>query len=154
MANEVMLEMQYSPEDCFDAARDAIENLKKFKLKSADRAIGILQASVSPGLTSTTWGDTLTVTIGKFDGKSTKVTVNSSSKSFSIMAGGQQARNIQAFTEAFSEELQNYEMMQEASVSVNQADAADEIMKFKKLLDAGAITEEEFSAKKKQLLGL
>lgn len=31
---------------------------------------------------------------------------------------------------------------------------ADEIMKFKQLLDAGAITQEEFDAKKKQLLGL
>lgn len=36
-----------------------------------------------------------------------------------------------------------------AAVSV-----ADEIMKFKGLLDAGAITQEEFEAKKKQLLGL
>jgi hypothetical protein len=34
------------------------------------------------------------------------------------------------------------------------ADVADEIMKFKKLLDAGAITQEEFDAKKKQLLEL
>ena len=31
---------------------------------------------------------------------------------------------------------------------------ADEILKYKKLLDAGAITQEEFDAKKKQLLGL
>lgn len=32
--------------------------------------------------------------------------------------------------------------------------AADEIMKYKKLLDCGAITEEEYAAKKKQLLDL
>lgn len=32
--------------------------------------------------------------------------------------------------------------------------AADEIMKFKQLLDAGVITQEEFEAQKKQLLGL
>ncbi|MGW8114034.1 SHOCT domain-containing protein [Caproicibacterium sp. NSD3] len=32
--------------------------------------------------------------------------------------------------------------------------AADEIKKFKELLDSGAITQEEFDAKKKQLLGL
>ena len=30
----------------------------------------------------------------------------------------------------------------------------DEILKFKQLLDAGIITQEEFDAKKKQLLGL
>lgn len=32
--------------------------------------------------------------------------------------------------------------------------SADEIMKYKQLLDAGAITREEYDAKKKQLLGL
>ena len=35
-----------------------------------------------------------------------------------------------------------------------QGSPADEIMKFKQLLDSGAITQEEFEAKKKQLLGL
>ena len=33
-------------------------------------------------------------------------------------------------------------------------DSADEIMKLKGLLDAGAITQEEFDKKKKELLGL
>lgn len=37
---------------------------------------------------------------------------------------------------------------------VQQASAADEIKKFKELLDMGIITQEEFDAKKKQLLGL
>ena len=32
--------------------------------------------------------------------------------------------------------------------------AADELRKFKELLDMGAITQDEFNAKKKQLLGL
>ena len=32
--------------------------------------------------------------------------------------------------------------------------AADELLKFKQLLDMGAITEEEYNAKKAQLLGL
>ena len=37
---------------------------------------------------------------------------------------------------------------------INQVSAADEIKKFKELLDLGIITQEEFDAKKKQLLGL
>ena len=37
---------------------------------------------------------------------------------------------------------------------VQQASAADELKKFKDLLDAGIISQEEFDAKKKQLLGL
>ena len=40
---------------------------------------------------------------------------------------------------------------QQASAGVS---AAEEIKKFKELLDAGIITEEEFAAKKRQLLGL
>lgn len=36
----------------------------------------------------------------------------------------------------------------------NNPDPADEILKYKRLLDAGAITPEEYEAKKKQLLGL
>jgi hypothetical protein len=36
----------------------------------------------------------------------------------------------------------------------SSSNAADEILKFKSLLDAGVITQEEFEAKKKQLLGL
>ena len=37
---------------------------------------------------------------------------------------------------------------------VQQTSAADELKKFKELLDMGIITQEEFNAKKKQLLGL
>ncbi len=45
-----------------------------------------------------------------------------------------------------------------AATAVQAANAkgsvADEILKFKQLLDMGAITQEEFDAKKKELLGL
>lgn len=42
----------------------------------------------------------------------------------------------------------------EATQIVQQVSAADELKKFKELLDSGIITQEEFDAKKKQLLGL
>ncbi|MBQ8624303.1 MAG: SHOCT domain-containing protein [Oscillospiraceae bacterium] len=38
--------------------------------------------------------------------------------------------------------------------SVKTISAADEILKFKQLADSGVITQEEFEAKKKQLLGM
>lgn len=40
------------------------------------------------------------------------------------------------------------------TVAVKEISSADEIRKFKNLMDEGIITEEEFNAKKKQLLGL
>lgn len=41
-----------------------------------------------------------------------------------------------------------------SNMSGNQSSDADEIKKYKDLLDAGVITQEEFEIKKKQLLGL
>ena len=43
---------------------------------------------------------------------------------------------------------------QQPAAVVQQVSAAEELKKFKELLDMGAITQEEFDAKKKQLLGL
>ena len=48
-------------------------------------------------------------------------------------------------------------MEKEKGVSVennSNISAADEIKKFKELLDSGVISQEEFDVKKKQLLGL
>ncbi|MFJ5566537.1 SHOCT domain-containing protein [Lysinibacillus xylanilyticus] len=39
-------------------------------------------------------------------------------------------------------------------VASNQISAADEILKFKQLLDEGILTQEEFDAKKKQQLSI
>lgn len=44
--------------------------------------------------------------------------------------------------------------VQQAAPQAATVSTADEILKFKQLLDMGAITQEEFDAKKKQLLGL
>ena len=38
--------------------------------------------------------------------------------------------------------------------TINQISAADEILKFKNLLDQGIINQEEFDKKKKELLGV
>lgn len=52
---------------------------------------------------------------------------------------------------AFNQYKENDSVEVEVTSSVS---AADEIRKFKELMDAGIITEEEFELKKKQLLGL
>lgn len=49
--------------------------------------------------------------------------------------------------------INNQTLVQNAQI-VNNHSAADEIKKFKELLDMGIITQEEFNAKKKELLGL
>ena len=53
-----------------------------------------------------------------------------------------------------NQHLQLEQQKKLANSNSNSISAADEISKYKKLLDDGAITQEEFEAKKKQLLGL
>lgn len=66
---------------------------------------------------------------------------------------GNMANNeAKSFVNALQEQINNNEGSKQ--ITVNQTiDPADEIAKFKKLLDAGAITKEEYDKKKKQLLG-
>ena len=59
-------------------------------------------------------------------------------------------RSIKDFIE---QKIRAYKQSRNAP-AVQQISPADEIKKFKELLDAGIITQEEFDAKKKQLLGL
>lgn len=64
--------------------------------------------------------------------------------------------NISEFTAAWKN-LNMEKTQKESASATNQAanyGSADELKKFKELLDSGVITQEEFDAKKKQLLGL
>lgn len=62
----------------------------------------------------------------------------------------EEAAAIAAFIKGKIEEIKNAP----ANAVVHQNSSADELLKFKSLLDAGVITPEEFAEKKKQLLGL
>ena len=71
--------------------------------------------------------------------------------------GSVQAKEIALKSNQWGEAVEFKKLVEEAAARVKSAggsSAADEISKFKRLLDDGVITEEEFSAKKKQLLGI
>ena len=55
---------------------------------------------------------------------------------------------------AFVEEAKEKASTNQGQTIIQQASSADELKKFKELLDMGIITQEEFDAKKKELLGL
>lgn len=77
-------------------------------------------------------------------------------------AGDENTITIGSEQNAYAEEIVNYmnskirefKTARGTTQVVNNVSSADEILKFKQLLDAGIITQEEFDAKKKQLLGL
>lgn len=151
--NEVSVFLEHSIEDCMAAARAAINGLKKFSIKSESPAMGMIQANVAPGLTSTTWCDTVTVTFSADASGKTKMTVNSSTKVMTLAAGSQQTRNINAFVETFEVAIARYPKIKPTATTGN-ADYTQELIKLKDLVDLGILTQEEFDAKKKQLLGL
>jgi len=64
------------------------------------------------------------------------------------------AQKLASKFELIIEENKSKVHQQQENLGSATVDAADEIRKFKGLLDDGIITQEEFDAKKKQLLGL
>lgn len=62
--------------------------------------------------------------------------------------------NLQNYNEIFEFINQKVNDISNEKASVNSVGTADELKKYKDLLDQGIISQEEFDAKKKQLLGL
>ena len=67
-----------------------------------------------------------------------------------------QLSNMEQYETALKirEYIENYQSDRVDSAVMQPLSGADEILKYKKLLDDGILTQEEFDAKKKQLLGL
>lgn len=63
---------------------------------------------------------------------------------------------VSFFANTVNNEVELYKQSKLASTTqvVNNTSPADELIKYKQLLDMGALTQEEFDAKKKELLGL
>ena len=66
----------------------------------------------------------------------------------------QEAQDIGALLDYICTNTKSAQLSGSGSDSANTVSAADEIRKYKELLDEGIITQEEYDAKRKQLLGL
>lgn len=78
--------------------------------------------------------------------------IESPSENFVFSFTGKQARND--VYDVINQQIAQRNNNKGNVTVVNSASNADELKKYKDLLDAGIITQEEFDAKKKQLLGL
>ena len=67
---------------------------------------------------------------------------------------GCQKEYLDAVYKEITSIVENYQKNQSLGDSKNSMSVADEIKKFKELLDLGAISQEEFDMKKKELLGI
>ena len=100
--------------------------------------------------------DSTDVTSSNFGIMSGRVIINTKNENCSFEVGKKNASNIFAMiSNAIQDVLEKRQSTQSGATIVQQASSpADELKKFKELLDMGIITQEEFDAKKKQLLGL
>ncbi|MBR5773434.1 MAG: SHOCT domain-containing protein [Clostridia bacterium] len=81
------------------------------------------------------------------------VATSSGMTKFSLIENYRQIGNILA--QQINDRQKNTETSAPVATTIAQTDnTADQLKKFKDLLDSGVITQEEFDAKKKQLLGL
>lgn len=79
---------------------------------------------------------------GVFDSVSDENTIIFNKKDY------EKALDLKKYIESVQDEQNNQ------SPLTSESSGADEILKFKELMESGVITEEEFEAKKKQILGL
>ena len=78
--------------------------------------------------------------------------VETPSENFEFRFYDQKARD--AVYDVINQQIAQRQNNKGSVTVVNNASNADELKKYKELLDSGIITQEEFDAKKKQLLGL
>lgn len=81
------------------------------------------------------------------------VTVDTIKEKFNVAIDKKQAKNISDRLHALLTELKDQKCTPASVASAAPSDT-DQLFKLKDLLDAGILTQEEFDAKKKQLLGL
>lgn len=79
---------------------------------------------------------------------------NENSFTFHKEEQNEQVAEISDYIKEKIDEIKRQKSAPQTTTVVQQTSAADELKKFKELLDMGVITQEEFDAKKKQLLGL
>lgn len=77
------------------------------------------------------------------------VTIDAITECFNVGVNKSVAKNI---NKAIHDALYSVKNEQKEKQIISQSSAADEILKYKNLLDIGAITQEEFDEKKKELL--
>ncbi|MBF7811571.1 SHOCT domain-containing protein [Clostridium beijerinckii] len=136
------------------ALRQACQNLDGFNINDFDETLKILYLKAGVSLFS--WGENITVTVASCDNGNSEISILSTPKTGVMFGGtvdmGKNRKNINTIMSALSEELKNYVQVTKKSTSTESV--ADEIRKLAELKEQGILTEDEFSSKKKQLLGL
>lgn len=150
-----MLQVPYSASDCFSAAMAAAKKLDGIKIDKIDDIGRVLYLKAGVSLFS--WGEIVTVSIFERSALLSEIVVSSSPKvgtaAIRTMDMGKNKKNIIRIQQAITKELQSYNKL-DPMASKGPDSIADEIKKLASLKEQGILTDEEFAAKKAQLLNL
>ena len=152
------VKIPYSLDDTFQALKQSSQYLYGMKVDSVDDLLKTIY--LKAGVSFFSWGENITVSVKSAEDGETIVEISSVSKTGAIGGAldmGKNNRNLKAIMDELSMELKKYPQIKkkennESTSSIKSV--ADDIKKLADLTKQGILTEEEFKAKKKQLLGL
>lgn len=142
-------DFQISKEELVDILTHIEKGGLRIEFKGAEEVEGgITRLTLRHGMTAFIWGDKIVADVtANPDSSSHMNIVSSNSNTFSY---GLHSKNISAIAQYIQKEISR----KHYSPPTSKTDPMDELLKLKKLLDAGIIIEEEFQQKKEKLLHL
>ena len=145
---------RYSPADTFRALLTAIPTLKGYVIDQVEE--GVMSVYLSRSLSAMSMGEKLRISVSPtYEGMS-EVNIISTPKRRSQLFDptATMKMHMDAILVALSKELEQYSPLGTEENSPQKSDVYDQIKKLADLRESGIVTDEEFSAKKRQLLGL
>lgn len=153
---ERTIQIAVMPTQCVDTFKSIIERLDKYQIKNYSPSSNMIEVDKKASFLQGGYGERILFCVRtNSDGLSdVKLTVSPKGLPYALWQKNC-TQVIQTLTAEFDREIQKYVQEIKTQGHCNSVcSAADELKKFKELLDLGIITQEEFDAKKKQLLGL
>jgi hypothetical protein len=144
---------RYSPADTYQALLTATSSLKGYDIDRTEDSV--MSVYLNRKLSAVSMGEKIRVSVSPaYDGMS-EVTINSTPKKRAQLFDPTATLKLhmEAIFIALSKELENY-IPAGSRREEEQPDIYDQIKKLSDLKNSGIVTEEEFTAKKRQLLGL
>lgn len=144
------VEYPYSKKTVFDALMAASKKIDGLELDSADEVSG--RVTFKAGVSLRSWGENIPVQLVSVNSVRTRMQIMSTPKTGVMFGGamdlGKNRQNIEKIIKAVSDELAG----KEPEVEHAQVNVTDELMKLKKLLDQGVLSQDEFDEQKKKVL--
>lgn len=153
--NELTNIVCYKPSDTYEALITSIESLKGYEIRQREDKLMIV--NINKKMSAFSVGERIRASVSPLpDGTSeVKIILTPKSPIQTVTISGILKKHMDEIFSQLSLQLENYDPCVPNQRSDSQGDdVAGQIKKFADLRDSGILTEEEFNAKKKQLLGL